>query len=64
MENFRRDEIDGLLEISEQIEEIKYFRRFDHMKNAINNQFMNLDEGYLDRLVEEVYPEVFEEEKE
>lgn len=61
MENFRQEEIDSLLEIAEQIEEEKYFQRFDHMKNAIKNQFMNLDESYLDRLVEEIYPEVFEE---
>ncbi|MBD5547344.1 MAG: hypothetical protein HDQ97_08090 [Lachnospiraceae bacterium] len=62
MENFSQEEIDGLLEIVEQMEEEKYFQRFDHMKNAVKNQFVNLDEGYLDRLVEEVYPEVFEEE--
>lgn len=63
MENFRKEEIDSLLEVSDQIEEVKYFQRFDHMKNAVKNQFVNLDEGYLDRLVEEVYPEVFEEDK-
>lgn len=63
-ENFKKEEIDNLLEISLQVEEIKYFQRFDYMKNAIKKQFMNLDEGYLDRLIEEVYPEIFEEEEE
>ncbi len=62
LENLKKDEIDNLLEIKEQQEELKYFQRFDYMKKAIQKQFLNLDEGYLDRLIEEVYPEIFEEE--
>ena len=30
----------------------------------IQNQFVNLDEAYLDRLIDEIYPEIFEEEGE
>ena len=41
-------------------EELKYFQRIDCMKQMIVRQFMNLDEAYLDRLIEEVYPEIFE----
>lgn len=60
MENFTKEEIDGILAFSDEREEVQYFQRYDHMKNAIKNQFVNLDEGYLDRLVEEIYPEIFE----
>ena len=27
----------------------------------IGKQFVNLDEGYLDRLVDEIYPEIYED---
>ena len=62
-ENLKKEQVDALLELGEQPEELKYFQRFDYMKKAIQNQFMNLDEAYLDRLIEEVYPEIFEEEE-
>ena len=39
------------------------WHRFDFMKHTIKNQFMNLDEAYLDRLIEEIYPEIFEKEE-
>lgn len=55
-----RESIDRELELSGQQEELKYFQRTAYMKQRINNQFMNLDEAYLDRLIEEVYPEIFE----
>lgn len=64
MENLKEEHIDNLLEIKEDQKELKYFQRFDYMKKAIQKQFMNLDEGYLDRLIEEVYPEIFEEDEE
>lgn len=60
--NLRRSEIDGILNLAGIQEELKYFQRFDYVKAAIRKQFMNLDEGYLDRLIEEVYPEIFEKE--
>ena len=59
--NLTKNEIDNLLELSDIQEELKYFQRFDYMKKAIQKQFVNLDEAYLDRLVEEVYGEVFPE---
>lgn len=55
-----REWIDRELEITDQQEELKYFQRIDHMKQMISRQFMNLDDAYLDRLIEEVYPEIFE----
>lgn len=62
-ENLKREQVDVQLELGEQPEELKYFQRFDYMKKAIQNQFMNLDEAYLERLIEEVYPEIFEVEE-
>lgn len=59
-----RAEIDHVLNLEGQQEELKYFQRIDHMKEMIKKQFMNLDESYLDRLIEEVYPDIFEEDKE
>ena len=60
--NLKQSEIDATLNLAQIQEELKYFQRFDYVKTAIRKQFMNLDEGYLDRLIEEVYPEIFEEE--
>ena len=54
-------EIDAQLSL-EETEEVKYFQRFDKMKEIIQNQFMYLDDGYLDRLIDEIYPEIFEAE--
>ena len=60
MDRFRKEEIDAILEIDKQQEELQYFARAKYMKEAIQKQFMNLEEGYLDRLIEEVYAEIFE----
>lgn len=60
-ENLSMDVIDGELAMEGLSEEMKYFQRFDKVKTMIQNQFMNLDDAYLDRLIDEVYPEVFEE---
>lgn len=60
--NLKKSEIDNILNLSGMQEELQYFQRFDYVKTAVRKQFMNLDEGYLDRLVEEVYSEIFEEE--
>lgn len=64
VENIKIDQVDEQLDIKGQPEELKYFQRFDFMKKKIQNQFVNLDEGYLERLVEEVYSEIFEEDGE
>lgn len=58
-------EIDGTLEFSEDAaEELKYFARFDRIREMIQSQFMNLDEAYLDRLIDEIYSDIFEKEQE
>lgn len=59
--NLHMQDIDQELELADQPEELKYFQRAAYMRGAISRQFMNLDEGYLDRLIDEVYPEIFED---
>lgn len=60
-ENLDSQAIDQALSLTDETEEIKYFERFEKMKQIIGNQFVNLDEGYLDRLVDEIYPEIYED---
>lgn len=59
--NLKMQEIDKELELGEQPEELKYFQRTSYMRAIVGRQFVNLDEGYLDRLIDEVYPEIFED---
>jgi hypothetical protein len=47
-------------EVAELSDEIKYFRRIEKIQELLNNQFVNLDESYMDRLIDEIYPEIFE----
>lgn len=60
LDNFFKDEIDSFCRFGQTPEEVKYFERTKIMKSRINNQFMNLDDAYVNRLIEEIYPEVFE----
>lgn len=60
---FNKEEVDEKLQVGSLPEELKYFQRYEYMKKTIKNQFMNLDEAYLDRLIEEIYPEIFEKEE-
>lgn len=41
-------------------DEIKYFKRFEKVKELVNSQFINLEEGYVDRFIDEIYQELFE----
>ncbi len=64
MENIKKEKVDEALSFSgETLEELKYFSRIESVKALIQAQFINLDEAYLDRLVDEMYPEIFEEAK-
>lgn len=62
MDNLSKENVDEALSLAEETaEELKYFARFERIKEMIQTQFMNLDESYLDRLIDEIYPEIFEE---
>lgn len=59
--NLHPEAMDEELELNAEIpDELKYFQRFDAVKEAVQKQFLNLDESYVERLVEEIYPELFE----
>lgn len=60
MTNFNKDNIDEKFDFNNVAEELKYFQRFKYLKDNINSQFMNLDEAYVDRLVDELYSDIFE----
>lgn len=42
-------------------EELKYFKRCEAMKQIIRQSYGTLDEGYLDRLIEELYQYLYED---
>lgn len=61
-ENITAEKVDRELFTEEEAdfsEEQKYFKRSERMKEFISEHFMNLDEGYLNRFVDEHYQEVF-----
>lgn len=62
--NLNAEQIDvGLFDdnIEQEIaEEQKYFKRSDRMKTIISDNFMNLDEAFLEHFVDEYYQELFE----
>ena len=69
--NLNAEEIDALLrEVSEEDskespkegEELQYFRRVDYLRERINSQFLNLDQGLLDQFIDEkLYDVIFGE---
>lgn len=65
-ENLTAEKVDGQIEdAAEMAEEMLYFKRYEIIKKMMNHQFMNLDQGFLDRLIDEVvYDMVFEEKTE
>ena len=65
-ENLTAEKVDGQIEdAAEMAEEMLYFKRYEIIKKMMNHQFMNLDQGFLDRLIDEVvYDMVFEQKTE
>lgn len=61
-ENLRAEDIDKDLYMQDASEEILYFKRYEKLKEKLNHQFMNLDQGFLDQFIDEtVYDMVFEQ---
>lgn len=63
--NLTAEKIDEQIENAEALsEEVLYFKRYEIIKKMTNHQFMNLDQGLLEKLIDdEVYDMVFEEEE-
>lgn len=60
-ENLDAEEIDARVAASEVADEVLYFRRFAYIKQKINYQFVNLDQEFVDGLIDDViYDSVFE----
>ena len=54
-------EIDGKIGAQGVSDEVLYFRRVSYIKERMKQQFMNLDQGFLDRFIDDyVYDSVFE----
>lgn len=61
-ENLAQDQIDTAAEVlSEDTDEIRYFKRTEEMKRRISENFLNLEEGYLDNFVDEIYSQIFQQ---
>ena len=60
--NFNKDDIDSKIELNGLSAEEQYFPRISYMKKEIKDHFVDLNEAYLNRLIEDVYSEVYEEE--
>lgn len=59
-ENLKSEEIDRELYMQDAAEEVLYFKRYDKIKEKLNRQFMNLDQDFLDRFIDEtVYDMVY-----
>lgn len=43
-------------------EEMKYFKRIEKMKELINEKFLNLDEAYLEHILDDIYSGIFDRE--
>lgn len=65
-ENLKAEEIDKQIGASSNTPvEMLYFRRFEFIKFRLNRQFVNLDQGFLDKFIDDyVYENVFEDEGE
>ena len=64
-ENLNAADIDAAVCAGEASKEIAYFRRSSYIKERLNHQFVNLNQGFLDRFIDDyVYEEIFEEKAE
>ena len=59
-ENLTAEKIETTLTEEGLSEEEKYFKRTEQMKTLISHSFINIEEGFLDNLIDEFYPELFE----
>ena len=60
-QNLRKEDLDQQIGIEEKPSmEILYFRRFEAIKAKLNHQFLNLDQGFLEKLIDDtVYEMVY-----
>lgn len=60
-DSLTRENIDqGLFSDKELQDEMKYFKRTEKIKERITSYYSNLEEGFLEEVVEEVYGEIYD----
>lgn len=63
-ENLHAEEIDSEVDVEGAGEEVLYFSRTAYIRERLNHQFINLDQDFLERFVDDhVYEMIFLEEK-
>lgn len=60
MASFNKDAIDGKLSIDSEDEQMSYYARCDFMKEKIEEQFGKQESSYLEKMIEDLYMEIFE----
>ncbi len=63
-EHVTAEKVDADLFLEEEAdfsEEQKYFKRFDKIEKMLSERFLNLNEGYMDRFVDQHYQDIFPE---
>lgn len=60
VDNLTKEEIDRNLFEEDVAEEMKYFIRMGKMKQMVAKVYSNLEEGFLDSILEALYPDIFE----
>lgn len=61
-DNLSAQELDGALGITADEDEAEaYFRRFAEIRRRISENFLNLNEDYLDHFVDEVYSQIYQD---
>ena len=59
-ENIEINDFDAELNDDEPAMEILYFRRIEKMKDMIRVKYPSIDSAFMDYIIEETYPEIFE----
>lgn len=63
-EHLKAEEIDEHADCTQEADEIAYFKRYEYIRNAVSEKFINLEENYLDYLAEHIYQELYEGQEE
>lgn len=60
-ENITAEAVDASIPDLPEAEEARYFRRTERIRAMISENFLNLEAGYLENFVDEIYPQFFDE---
>lgn len=63
-ENLTSSKVDSSIPDLPEEEELRYFKRTEQIRSMISKNFLNLESGYLENFVDEIYPDIFGDDKE